>query len=131
MCPTGALTFGDLNDPDSEVSRLVAEKKPYSSRPEFGLKENVLYLNIPRKFVTGTVVFKETDRCAKDIKVVLKGNGAERRVETDVFGDFWFDGLESRTEYTVHIEAAGYKKISITPHILNDVDLGEIFLETE
>jgi Fe-S-cluster-containing dehydrogenase component len=131
MCPTGALTFGDLNDPGSEVSRLVAEKAPCSSHPEFGLKENVLYLNLPRKFVTGTVVFKETDRCAKDVKVALKGEGVERRVETDIFGDFWFDDLENRTEYTVDIEAAGYRKISITSKTLNDVDLGEIFLETE
>jgi Fe-S-cluster-containing dehydrogenase component len=131
MCPTSALVFGDLNDPDSEVAKLVAEKKPYSSHPEFGLKENVLYLNVPKKFVAGTVVIKETDQCAKDVKVVLKGDGVERRVETDVFGDFWFDGLESRTEYTLDIEAAGYKKISIAPHTLNDVNLGEIFLETE
>ncbi|MDR3298823.1 MAG: oxidoreductase [Candidatus Accumulibacter sp.] len=131
MCPTSALVFGDLNDPDSEVARLVAEKNPSSSHPEFGLKENVLYLNIPKKFVAGTVVIKETDRCAKDVEVVLKGNGVERRVETDVFGDFWFDGLENRTEYTLDIEAPGYKKISLVPDTLSDVNLGEIFLETE
>jgi Fe-S-cluster-containing dehydrogenase component len=129
MCPTGALTFGDLNDPDSEVSSLVAEKKPCSSHPEFGLKENVLYLNIPRKFVTGTVIFGETDRCARDVKVVLKGKDVEQSVETDPFGDFWFDDLEGKTEYTVEIMADGYKKIVLNTRTLGDVNLGEIFLE--
>ena len=128
MCPTGALIFGDLSDPDSEVSKLVAEKKPYSANPEFGLKENVLYLNIPKKFVTGTVVFKETDQCAKDVKVAMKGGGIEKCVGTDAFGDFWFDGLESRADYTLEISADGYETINLNTRTQNNVNLGEIFL---
>lgn len=129
MCPTGALTFGDLNDPNSEISRLTAEKKPYSAHPEFGLKETVRYLNFPKKFVTGTVVYKENDQCAKDIKVTLKGDGIEQCIETDVFGDFWFEELESKANYTVEIAAEGYRKISLNTRTINDVDLGDIFLE--
>ena len=67
MCPTGALVFGDLNDPNSEISKLVAEK-PYPLRPEFELGDNVLYLNV-EEFITGTVIYKDTDQCAKDVKV--------------------------------------------------------------
>ena len=129
MCPTGALIFGDLNDPGSEIAKLAAEKKPYSANPEYGLKENVLYLNLPKKFVTGSVVIKETDQCANGVKVTLKGDGAERSVETDVFGDFWFDGLDSKTDYTLEITAEGHKKISLDARTLKDVNLGEIFLE--
>ena len=131
MCPTSALVFGDINDPDSEIAKIVAEKKPYSSNPEFGLKENVLYLNIPKKFVTGTVVFKETDQCAKGIRVALKGNEVEQTLETDVFGDFWFDGLESKADYTLEIAMEGFKTINLNARTLNDVNLGEIFLEVE
>jgi NAD-dependent dihydropyrimidine dehydrogenase PreA subunit len=129
MCPTGAIIFGDLNDPESEIAKLAAEKNPYPSHPEFALSENVLYLNIPKKFISGAVVFRETDRCAGDIKVSLKGNNFERSVETDTFGDFWFDDLEDKTSYTVEIEAEGYKKIILSVRTLNDVNLGEIFLE--
>ncbi|HHU22463.1 MAG TPA: oxidoreductase [Clostridiales bacterium] len=129
MCPTGALVFGDLNDPNSEISKLVAEKKPYPLRPEFELGDNVLYLNVPKKFITGTVIYKDTDQCAKDVKVTLKGNGVEQSLETDVFGDFWFEGLESKTDYTVEIEAEGYKKVCLQARTMKDVDLGEIFLE--
>ena len=129
MCPTGALTFGDLNDPESEVAKLVAEKGPTSLRPEYGLKENVLYLNVPKKFVTGTVIDKETDQCAKDVKVTLKADGVEKTVVTDTFGDFWFDGLDAKVNFTVEIEGAGYKKVTLPANTLKDVDLGEIFLE--
>ena len=128
MCPTSALVFGDMGDPGSDISKLVAEKKPYSSNPEFGLKENVLYLNLPRKFVTGTVVFKKTDQCAKDVKVTLEGGGLKLSAETDAFGDFWFDGLESKTDYNLKIAAEGYDEISLNARTLNDVNLGEIFL---
>jgi len=129
MCPTGALLFGDLNDPDSEISKLVAEKSPYSLHPEFGLEERVLYLNIPRKFVTGTVVYQESDQCAKGVPVTLKGDGIEQSAGTDEFGDFWFDGLESKTDYSVEIAAEGYGKINLAVHTTSNVDLGEIFLE--
>ena len=129
MCPTGALVFGDLNDPESEISKLTAEKDPYSANPEFGLKENVLYLNLPKKFITGTVVYKATDQCASGVNVSLSGGGIERTVETDAFGDFWFDGLETKADYTTEIEAEGFEPVTRKARTLNDINLGEIFLE--
>ena len=129
MCPTGALMFGDMNDPKSEVSMLVAEKKPYEIHPEFEMGEKVLYLNVPKKFVAGTVIFKDTDQCAKDAKVTLKGKGVNQTCVTDTFGDFWFEDLESKTKYTVEIEAKGYKKISLEANTFSDINLGDIFLE--
>jgi Fe-S-cluster-containing dehydrogenase component len=44
-CPTGAITFGDLNDPDSEVSRLLRERAHTTIDPERGLGPNVYYLS--------------------------------------------------------------------------------------
>jgi len=43
-CPTRALVFGDLNDPDSEVSRLLASRPHHVNRPELGLEPNVYFL---------------------------------------------------------------------------------------
>lgn len=129
MCPTGCLTFGDLNDPDSEISKLVAEKKPYEMHPEFGLDEKVIYLNVPRKFVAGTVVFKETDQCASGITVTLKGEDVKQSCVTDAFGDFWFEGLKTNEPFTVDISAAGYKSISMKTRTYSDVNIGELFLE--
>lgn len=129
LCPTGALTFGDLNDPESEVAKLVAEKNPTSLNAAYGLHENVLYLNIPKKFITGTVIYKDTDLCAKGVKVTLKSADGEQTVETSAFGDFWFDGLEGKTNFTVVVEAEGYKAQTFETRTLKDIDLGEIFLE--
>jgi Fe-S-cluster-containing dehydrogenase component len=129
LCPTGCLAFGDLNDPTSEVSKLVAEKKPYAMHPEYGLGDKVLYLNVPRKFVAGTVVFKETDQCAENVTVTLEGDGIEKSYVTDCFGDFWFEDLKSKEHYTVEIAHAGYKKISLNVQTLADVNVGELFLE--
>jgi len=44
MCPTGALTFGNLE----EIEDAKGEKQPYPLHPEYGCKERVLYLNVPR-----------------------------------------------------------------------------------
>ena len=43
-CPTRARHFGDLGDPDSAVSKLVAERDGYDLMPEMGYKPVNKYL---------------------------------------------------------------------------------------
>jgi Fe-S-cluster-containing dehydrogenase component len=43
-CPTGARSFGDLGDPASGVSRLVAQREGYALMPEQGCKPVNRYL---------------------------------------------------------------------------------------
>jgi sulfite dehydrogenase (quinone) subunit SoeB len=43
-CPTRARHFGDLGDPESDVSRLVAERDGYALMPEFGYRPVNRYL---------------------------------------------------------------------------------------
>ena len=47
-CPVGARHFGDLGDPGSEVSKLVAKRGGYDLMPELGYKPVNKYLP-PRK----------------------------------------------------------------------------------
>jgi molybdopterin-containing oxidoreductase family iron-sulfur binding subunit len=43
-CPTQAIVFGDLDDPESRVSRLLADGRAYRVLDELGTKPNVGYL---------------------------------------------------------------------------------------
>ena len=44
VCPTYCMHFGDLDDPNSEVSRLLQERKYHSIIPEAGTKPQIFYL---------------------------------------------------------------------------------------
>jgi Fe-S-cluster-containing dehydrogenase component len=44
-CPTKALHFGDLDDPYSEISSLIKEKKGNAFHPEYGTEPSVYYID--------------------------------------------------------------------------------------
>jgi molybdopterin-containing oxidoreductase family iron-sulfur binding subunit len=43
-CPTDALIFGNLNDPDSRVSQLARSRRSFHLLPELGTGPGVIYL---------------------------------------------------------------------------------------
>jgi Fe-S-cluster-containing dehydrogenase component len=128
-CPPQALVFGDLDDPNSEVSKLIASGKTEILHPEFGLKEQVTYIALPKKFVAGTVIYGDVNECANGVKVSLTGNGETREAKTNGFGDFEFEGLADNKDYTVKIEVSGYKPKSVKAQTFKDTYLGEIVLK--
>jgi Fe-S-cluster-containing dehydrogenase component len=129
-CPSGALLFGDLDDPDSEISKLAKAPGTEELNPGYGLKPAVLYRNLPKRFIAGEVLLEgREDICASDIKVTLKGDAGEQTCVTDFLGDFEFDGLDSNQSFTVLIEAKGYESREIQIKTQVDVILGEIVLK--
>jgi Fe-S-cluster-containing dehydrogenase component len=44
VCPTHSMTFGDLDDPESEVSRLIASRSHFVLMPDAGTGPRIYYL---------------------------------------------------------------------------------------
>jgi len=129
-CPTGALLFGDLDDPESELTKLWNSGRLEAFHPEFELKPRVKYLAIPKRFIAGAV-FLSRDECAEDAKVTLTGRGKKQTVRTNNFGDFEFEGLGEGQAFTVKVEYPGYTSQSFDVRTKTDVYLGEILLKRE
>jgi Fe-S-cluster-containing dehydrogenase component len=131
-CPTGALVFGDLDDPNSGIAKLAAKRELQSLHPEFLTAPLVQYLGLPQRFVAGEVVFAgKEDECAAGVKVTLTGENIVRETTTDIFGDFEFEGLAKNTTYTLAIGASGYKSRTVEFTTRLDVNLGEVVLQPE
>ncbi|HDH96899.1 MAG TPA: 4Fe-4S dicluster domain-containing protein [Proteobacteria bacterium] len=58
-CPTGARVFGDLNDPNSEISKLISENPVQVLMPEMGTDPRVYYIGLDEEALE---VKREPDR---------------------------------------------------------------------
>jgi tetrathionate reductase subunit B len=124
-CPTEAIKFGE----ESEFKDLIAKAEVL--KPEEKAKPRVYYLNIPKKFIGGTVY----DPVAKEVVIgaicTLTGPKAtnKKTATTDGFGDFWFEGLKEGV-YDLKIEAAGFAAKSFGKlNTEKDINLGDIPLD--
>ena len=123
-CPTDALRFGEEED----FKDLIADAEVML--PEAGCSPRVYYLNLPKRFVAGTIFDPEEDEVLIGASLTLTNEetGEAVTASTDNFGDFWFKGLAVGS-YTLLIEAEGYlpqkiEKISTE----EDVNVGDIAL---
>lgn len=131
-CPTGAMVFGDLDDPQSEISKLKESAKLEAIHPAFGLEENVLYIGLPKRFIAGTVVLEDKDDVyGENARVTLKGEGFETIASTNNYGDFEFEGVDGDKDYNIIIEIPGYISKTENVQTKTDVYLGEIILSPE
>lgn len=134
-CPTQAIFFGDLDDPESPVSKFLKERGeerfgPY--KPELGTKPCILYKDLPEVFITGEVLLSDkTEDCAADAAVVLKdlSSGTIKETKTDFFGDFEFKFLRRNADYEITCFYDGYQPKTITVHLDKATDLEQIILD--
>ena len=129
VCPTGALVFGDLEDPDSQISKIMVSQKLELLHPEYGLKPRVHYIGLPKRFIAGSVIFGDKeDEWAENVSVTLTDKTVEKTAKTDNYGDFEFEGLQPETEYSIKVENKGYAPKKFHVLTKTDVYLGEIVL---
>jgi len=120
-CMTEAIKFGE----ESELSDLIS--KSAVLRPEYGTEPRVYYLNLPKKFIGGTVYDPNVNEIVEGATCTLtdSNSGDTFTTTTDGFGDFWFEGLEVGT-FSLVIEAGGKSKKIDSISTENDVNLGDI-----
>ncbi|MGE5229953.1 MAG: 4Fe-4S dicluster domain-containing protein [Deltaproteobacteria bacterium] len=127
-CPTGAMTFGDLDDPASEVSQRLQEVSAEAFHSEYGTDPLVLYAGLPGRMIAGEVVLEGADVCAAGVTVRLEGDGLSRETTTATFGDFAFERLPKGKAFKVTVAHEGYAPQVFEVKTHTDVDLGEVVL---
>jgi Fe-S-cluster-containing dehydrogenase component len=127
-CPTGALLFGDLDDPASEIARSLTVARTEPLHPEYRMKEKVVYSGLPKRFIAGSVVFGDTDECAEGVTVSIESAGQKQTLATNLYGDFEFEGLPADKDFLVRVRAKGYKESEVACRTRVDVYLGDIVL---
>jgi tetrathionate reductase subunit B len=50
-CPTGAILFGDTNDPESQIAKAVAENAVQVIKPEMGTDPRTYYIGLDQEVV--------------------------------------------------------------------------------
>ena len=118
-CPHEAIKFGD----EAELSALIGKAEVL--HPEYGLKPRVYYLNLPKKFIAGTVYDPAEEEVIIGATCTLTGDGTGTAT-TDGFGDFWLEGLKVGT-FSLKIEAARFAAKTIDSiSTEKEVNLGDI-----
>lgn len=112
-CPTGALVFGDLDDPESEIAKLTMRYGENLNvyKPQFGTAPRVLYHALPKPFIAGEAAFSDRPgepACNVRVSLTCIRTGKVYEAVTDAVGDFCFKRLDAGEKFTLRFDSPGY-----------------------
>jgi tetrathionate reductase subunit B len=124
-CPTQALVFEEYDDIEDEWNSAEVFHPEYETNPR------VRYIQLPKRFITGAIYDPVKDLCLEGANITATDltTGAMQNIQSDNFGDFWFEQLEADRAYSVKIDMPGYYGKTIgAVSTVKDVNLGDIAL---
>lgn len=116
-CPNQALVYGDLDDPKSEISKLIKANKVTPLEGLGKMKTQVVHLNVPSRFLAGTVYYPAEEEevvIGAKVKVTCDSCGKVYETETNWAGDWEIENLPKDELFTVEISFPGYKTVKYT-----------------
>lgn len=130
-CPNEALIFGDLDDPDSKISKRISAGKVTQLKELAGVETNVVHLNVPTAFLAGTVFYPaELDEVCIGAHVKATCEcGTVYEMDTNWAGDWEFEDLPLDKTFTIEITMEGYKPVTYTAKTDTDHYVAETYLE--
>jgi Fe-S-cluster-containing dehydrogenase component len=123
-CPTLALRMMD----EDEAKDLIAKAEVWRPELKDTVQPRVYYLNVPKKFIAGTVYDPVEEEVFIGATATLKNvaTGETCVVETDAYGDFWFEGLQDGV-YDLELKADGkVKTFTGLDTTASDINLGDV-----
>jgi Fe-S-cluster-containing dehydrogenase component/formate-dependent nitrite reductase membrane component NrfD len=78
LCPEHALVAGDLDDPESEISRLLARQEVQVRKPEQGTQPGVFYIGADESTLSPTAARHEPFFLWAERNATVEGGGARR-----------------------------------------------------
>jgi tetrathionate reductase subunit B len=130
-CPTMAIRLLD----EAEAKDLIAGAEVWKPELKDKVKPRVYYLGLPKKFIAGTVYDPKEEEVIIGASVTLKPAGgsagkagAPQTIQTDAYGDFWFEGLADG-KYELEISSGRKSKVfKGLDTAVADINLGDIAL---
>ncbi len=128
-CPTLAIRFLD----ETEAKALIAKAEVWRPELKDKVKPRVYYLNLPKKFIAGTVYDPAEEEVVIGASVTLTRAGgtagkagAPQTIQTDAYGDFWFENLPDGV-YEVEIKSGKKSKtFKGLDTAVADINLGDM-----
>jgi tetrathionate reductase subunit B len=122
-CPTEALKFMEESEAKKYIKQAEFAQKPERASED---KVRVYYLNLPKRFIAGTVYDPAEKEVVIGASVTLTDNVNNKTyaAQTDSYGDFEFEKLPV-SKFTVNIKK-GKKSKDVKVNTNQDVSLGDI-----
>jgi sulfite dehydrogenase (quinone) subunit SoeB len=127
-CPTLALRL--LDEETAETQELLAAAEVWKPELKDELQPRVYYLNLPKKFIAGTLYDPVEEEVIIGAACTLTPTaaGEPRTTQTDGYGDFWFEDLPDGLFELEIRRGSLVRKFADLDTAERDINLGDISL---